>query len=90
MNAEVLVTDSGGLQKETSALGLPSLTIRENTVRPITISNGKNTLIGSNWKLFQKCINEIREGSYLKNTTQIHYCDGKTGVRILDVLNSIS
>ncbi len=44
--ASLVLTDSGGLQEETTALGLPCLTIRENTERPITVSEGTNTVVG--------------------------------------------
>lgn len=44
--ARMVLTDSGGLQEETTALGVPCLTLRENTERPITISEGTNTLVG--------------------------------------------
>ncbi|HSV29737.1 MAG TPA: UDP-N-acetylglucosamine 2-epimerase (non-hydrolyzing), partial [Candidatus Omnitrophota bacterium] len=46
-SARVVVTDSGGLQEETTALGVPCLTVRENTERPITIAEGTNTLVGT-------------------------------------------
>jgi len=45
--ARVVLTDSGGLQEETTALGVPCVTLRENTERPITLSEGTNTLVGS-------------------------------------------
>lgn len=45
-SAKMVVTDSGGLQEETTALGVPCLTVRENTERPITIAQGTNTLVG--------------------------------------------
>lgn len=45
--ARLVLTDSGGLQEETTALGIPCLTIRENTERPVTISEGTNTLVGT-------------------------------------------
>src|SRR5256885_977410 len=44
--AQLVLTDSGGLQEETTALGIPCFTIRENTERPITITEGTNTLVG--------------------------------------------
>ena len=47
MDAAVVVTDSGGIQEETSFLGVPCLTVRENTERPITISRGTNLLVGA-------------------------------------------
>lgn len=45
--ARVVITDSGGVQEETTALGVPCLTVRDNTERPITIAEGTNTLVGS-------------------------------------------
>lgn len=45
--ARVMITDSGGIQEETTALGVPGLTVRENTERPITITEGTNTLVGT-------------------------------------------
>ena len=45
--ARLVMTDSGGIQEETTALGVPCLTIRENTERPITIEQGTNTLVGT-------------------------------------------
>jgi UDP-N-acetylglucosamine 2-epimerase (non-hydrolysing) len=46
-NAEVVLTDSGGIQEETTILGVWCLTLRENTERPVTLTNGTNTLVGS-------------------------------------------
>src|SRR5205814_7279186 len=45
--AAVVLTDSGGIQEETTALGIPCLTLRENTERPVTISEGTNLLVGT-------------------------------------------
>jgi UDP-N-acetylglucosamine 2-epimerase (non-hydrolysing) len=47
MDAAMVLTDSGGLQEETTALGVPCLTLRDNTERPITIAEGTNTLVGT-------------------------------------------
>jgi UDP-N-acetylglucosamine 2-epimerase (non-hydrolysing) len=44
--ARLVLTDSGGIQEETTALGVPCVTIRENTERPITVEQGTNTLVG--------------------------------------------
>jgi UDP-N-acetylglucosamine 2-epimerase (non-hydrolysing) len=46
-NARLVLTDSGGIQEETTVLGVPCLTLRENTERPITVSHGTNRVIGS-------------------------------------------
>ncbi len=47
-NARIVLTDSGGLQEETTALGIPCLTLRDNTERPITITQGTNVIVGTN------------------------------------------
>jgi UDP-N-acetylglucosamine 2-epimerase (non-hydrolysing) len=59
-DAALVLTDSGGLQEETTALGIPCLTLRENTERPVTIEQGTNTLAGTTtksilqaWEAFQ-------------------------------------
>jgi len=46
-DAVLVLTDSGGLQEETTALGVPCITVRENTERPITVEEGTNTLAGT-------------------------------------------
>jgi UDP-N-acetylglucosamine 2-epimerase (non-hydrolysing) len=46
-SARIVLTDSGGIQEETTALGVPCLTLRENTERPITVEQGTNTIVGS-------------------------------------------
>jgi UDP-N-acetylglucosamine 2-epimerase (non-hydrolysing) len=46
LSSLVVLTDSGGLQEETTALGVPCLTLRENTERPITVEEGTNTIVG--------------------------------------------
>lgn len=86
MNAKVVVTDSGGLQEETSVLGVPCLMLRYNTERPITITEGTNTLIAGDWELFRKSIASIENNCYLKNVFGIPLRDGKAGVRILRIL----
>jgi UDP-N-acetylglucosamine 2-epimerase (non-hydrolysing) len=45
--ARVVFTDSGGLQEETTALGVPCLTLRENTERPVTVTRGTNRIVGT-------------------------------------------
>jgi len=59
-DATVVITDSGGLQEETTALGVPCITVRENTERPITITDGTNTLTGPDpakiWPVFEEVL----------------------------------
>jgi UDP-N-acetylglucosamine 2-epimerase (non-hydrolysing) len=61
-DAMVLVTDSGGIQEETTALGVPCLTLRANTERPITVSEGSNILLGLDPATIAPAVAEIRAG----------------------------
>jgi UDP-N-acetylglucosamine 2-epimerase (non-hydrolysing) len=60
--ATLVLTDSGGLQEETTALGVPCLTLRENTERPITVEQGTNTLVGRDRAAIQRRAAEILQG----------------------------
>ena len=60
--ATVVLTDSGGLQEETTALGIPCLTLRENTERPITVEQGTNTLVGRSRDVILGAVNDILSG----------------------------
>lgn len=77
--ARLIVTDSGGIQEETSYLNIPCLTLRENTERPITITNGSNKLINSSELLTN--IDVVLSGTW-KQSKAIHYWDGNTANRI--------
>ena len=61
-DATLVLTDSGGLQEETTALGVPCLTLRENTERPITVEQGTNILVGSNRAAIFGSVEEILAG----------------------------
>lgn len=86
LQAKVVVTDSGGMQEETTALNIPCLTLRDNTERPVTIKKGSNTLIKGDWKIFRRCIEKLVKGKLGTNNGKIPYWDGKTGQRILGIL----
>jgi UDP-N-acetylglucosamine 2-epimerase (non-hydrolysing) len=58
-HARVVLTDSGGIQEETTALGVPCLTLRENTERPITVEQGTNTVVGLDHARVLVCVDEI-------------------------------
>jgi UDP-N-acetylglucosamine 2-epimerase (non-hydrolysing) len=60
--ATLVLTDSGGMQEETTALGVPCLTVRENTERPITIEQGSNTLVGRDRRAILREVDEIIAG----------------------------
>jgi len=89
LNSKVVITDSGGIQEETSALQIPCLTLRENTERPVTVELGTNTLIKNNWNLFRSCIKKIRGGTYRKGHRKIPFWDGKTSERILRICQKL-
>ncbi len=57
--ARMVLSDSGGIQEETTALGIPCITLRENTERPITLSEGTNTIVGTDPKAIMACAEDI-------------------------------
>lgn len=85
-SARVVVTDSGGLQEETTALGVPCLTVRENTERPITITQGTNTLVGVDAAAIMAAFNDVLTTGG-KAGRQPELWDGKAGQRIAAVLS---
>lgn len=58
-HAQLVLTDSGGLQEETTALGVPCITLRENTERPVTVARGTNTVVGSDATLIMEAVAEV-------------------------------
>jgi UDP-N-acetylglucosamine 2-epimerase (non-hydrolysing) len=81
-HAAFVMTDSGGLQEETSVLGIPCITLRENTERPITVSEGTSTLVGNSVEKISRVACEIMEGRY-KCGKQIVLWDGKAASRVI-------
>ncbi|MBW2346172.1 MAG: UDP-N-acetylglucosamine 2-epimerase, partial [Deltaproteobacteria bacterium] len=84
-DASLVLTDSGGLQEETTALGVPCFTIRENTERPVTIEEGTNTLVGTTYSEIMSAYESFKKGNVKKGRIP-QYWDGKASERILDVL----
>lgn len=84
--AKLVLTDSGGLQEETTALGIPCLTLRENTERPITIELGTNKLVGTNPEKIKQSAFEILETSEQKVAKIPPLWDGHAAERICDAL----
>ena len=61
-DASLIMTDSGGLQEETTALGIPCLTLRENTERPVTVDEGTNTMVGCDPEKIVAAADEVLAG----------------------------
>jgi len=80
-HARVVLTDSGGIQEETTALAVPCLTMRENTERPITVDEGTNTLVGRDRALATACIDAILAGKGKAGKTP-EFWDGLAAERI--------
>ena len=85
--AKLVLTDSGGIQEETTVFGVPCLTIRENTERPITIKQGTNQLVGNDTQKIIKAVESIL-GGYYKERTIPKFWDGKTALRVVEVLKN--
>ena len=83
--ATLVLTDSGGVQEETTALGVPCLTLRENTERPITISQGTNLLVGTDPSAIVGAARGILAGKR-KSGYIPELWDGRTAERIVDIL----
>lgn len=84
-SARLVITDSGGLQEETTALGVPCLTVRENTERPITIAEGTNTLVGIDSDAIMTAFSDVlATGGKAGRVPE--YWDGKAGERIAAIL----
>jgi UDP-N-acetylglucosamine 2-epimerase (non-hydrolysing) len=79
--ATMVLTDSGGLQEETTALGVPCLTMRENTERPITVEQGTNTMVGRDPRAILSGVAEILRGEGKQGRVP-EYWDGHAADRI--------
>lgn len=86
-DATVVLTDSGGIQEETTALGVPCLTLRENTERPITIEQGTNILVGSDPKSLLEEVDAILSGKGKRGRVP-EFWDGHAAERIVSDMYS--
>jgi UDP-N-acetylglucosamine 2-epimerase (non-hydrolysing) len=83
--ATVVITDSGGVQEETTFLGIPCLTMRANTERPVTVTIGTNTLIGDDLALLRAQVQAVIEGRGKRGAVPPLW-DGRAAERVIDAL----
>jgi len=87
-NAKMVLTDSGGIQEETTILGVPCLTLRKNTERPVTVTHGTNTVVGSDpQRIVDECSIILRDGGKRGKIPELW--DGKAARRIVDILGKM-
>lgn len=86
-NATLVLTDSGGIQEETTILGIPCLTLRNSTERPITVSEGTNIVVGNDPdKILNTAIQVLEDGITSKKNPK--FWDGKAAERIVQILST--
>jgi UDP-N-acetylglucosamine 2-epimerase (non-hydrolysing) len=86
-NSKGVLTDSGGIQEETTFLGIPCLTLRENTERPITVEAGSNEIVGLDKAKIISCLSEIMAGRW-KEASPPPLWDGRAAERVAKVLRN--
>lgn len=85
MHAKLVLTDSGGIQEETTILDIPCLTLRDSTERPVTVTQGTNELIGTNPAAIVVAVRKVLCGDNKQGRTP-ELWDGHTAQRIVDIL----
>jgi UDP-N-acetylglucosamine 2-epimerase (non-hydrolysing) len=88
-NAGLVLTDSGGLQEETTILGIPCLTLRNNTERPVTISHGTNIMAGPDKSRILDAFRRIAAGDW-KPSGPPEFWDGRAAERIIRVIRDFA
>jgi UDP-N-acetylglucosamine 2-epimerase (non-hydrolysing) len=86
--SKLVLTDSGGIQEETTFLQVPCLTLRPNTERPITVTLGSNELVPFDLEMIIQKVNQIKIGKFKKGTIP-PFWDGKTSARILKIIDQV-
>jgi UDP-N-acetylglucosamine 2-epimerase (non-hydrolysing) len=84
-NARMVLTDSGGLQEETTILGVPCLTLRHNTERPVTITHGTNIMVGPDKNRILDAVHRISNGDW-RPAGPPEYWDGRAAERIVEII----
>ena len=86
--AKAVVTDSGGITEETTVMGVPCITLRDNTERPETCTVGTNELIGTNPDAIKPALDKLFAGEWKKGNIPEKW-DGKTAERIIEILSAV-
>ena len=85
-DATLILTDSGGIQEESTALGIPCITLRENTERPITVNQGTNTIVGTSPDKIVRSVADVLEtGGKAGRSPELW--DGKAAERIAAIIS---
>ncbi|MGI9431413.1 MAG: non-hydrolyzing UDP-N-acetylglucosamine 2-epimerase [Myxococcota bacterium] len=84
-DSRLVLTDSGGIQEETTALGVPCLTLRANTERPVTVTHGTNRIVGTDPTAIREEVRKILQGDRQEGAVP-ELWDGHAAARIADVL----
>jgi UDP-N-acetylglucosamine 2-epimerase (non-hydrolysing) len=87
-NAFAVITDSGGITEETTVMGIPCMTLRDNTERPETIELGTNELLGTNPKAIRPALEKLFSGQWKKGSIPEKW-DGQAAKRIVEELKTI-
>ncbi|GAP67904.1 UDP-N-acetylglucosamine 2-epimerase [Bacteroidales bacterium 6E] len=85
-HSKAVITDSGGITEETTVMGIPCITLRDNTERPETVSIGTNELIGTNPEAIKPVMSKLFKGEWKKGAIP-ELWDGRAAERIVNVLN---
>jgi UDP-N-acetylglucosamine 2-epimerase (non-hydrolysing) len=86
--ASMVLTDSGGVQEETTALGVPCLTLREQTERPVTVSVGTSEVLGRDREAILNAVDRVRRGEWKRGGIPEGW-DGNAASRIADILKNL-
>ncbi|OPX97061.1 MAG: UDP-2,3-diacetamido-2,3-dideoxy-D-glucuronate 2-epimerase [Syntrophorhabdus sp. PtaB.Bin006] len=87
-HAKAVITDSGGITEEATVMGVPCMTLRDNTERPETVTMGTNELIGTDLTKLKPALDKLLSGRWKKGSIPEKW-DGKTGQRIVSILEEL-
>jgi UDP-N-acetylglucosamine 2-epimerase (non-hydrolysing) len=88
-NSLAVITDSGGITEETTVMGIPCMTLRNNTERPETVEIGSNELIGTDPRAIKPAMEKLFSGNWKKGSIP-ELWDGKTAERIVEILTKLN